>query len=67
MIKNNSHHIRLKHSLACRRVIEAIDNNPAPLIGLKIEPKEVIVNDNSPVRNFTIYGLFLAFLVRVFH
>jgi hypothetical protein len=66
MIKRGEH-IRLRHSLACRRVIEAIDNNPTPLIGLKIPPKEVIVNDNSHIRNVTLYGLFLSFLLKLWH
>ena len=67
MIKNNLMHNHFKVRSACKKLSHAIDENPEFFKGLKIEPKEVIVNDNSPVRNFTIYGLILAFIVRVFH
>ena len=66
MIKDIEH-IRLRHSLACKRVIKAIDNNPDIFKGLKIPPKEVIVNDNSQVRNLTLYGLLVSIALKVFH
>jgi len=66
MIKNIEHK-RLRNSLACKRVINAIDNNPDCFVGLKIPPKSVIVNDNLHVRNISIFGLLLAFFVRIFH
>ena len=66
MIKNIDH-IRLRHSLACKRVIKAVESNPNLFKGLKIPPKEVVVNDNLQVKNLTFYGLILAFFIKVWH
>jgi len=66
MIKDITH-VRLRHSIACKRVINAVEMNPEFFKGLKIPPKEDIVNDNSHVRNVTFYGIILAFLIKVFH
>ena len=66
MIKNNNH-IRLRHKVACERVVNKIDDNPYPLSGLSIPPREIIVNDNNRFIGFGVFGCFLAFLVKAFH
>jgi len=66
MIKNNTH-ILLRHSLACERVVNKIDENPHALKGLSIPPREIIVNDNNQLIKYGAFGMFLAFLIKVFH
>ena len=66
MIKN-SRHIRLKHFVACERLIKLIDEKPQVLRGIRITPNEVANDRHLPFRNVSIAGVLLAFFVKVFH
>jgi hypothetical protein len=67
MLKNNLMHNHFKVRSACKKLSTAIDENPEFFKGLKIPPKEVILNDNSKIRHISFVGILLAFFVKVFH
>lgn len=67
MIKN-SHNLKVRHSLACDRVIKIIDQKPQAFKGMQVPVSPIIANDKIiPFRNVSIAGIILAFFVKVFH
>ena len=67
MIKN-SHNFKLRHKIACDRVIKLIDQKPDVFKGMRIPMSPVIANDEKiAFRNVSIAGVVLAFFVKVFH
>jgi hypothetical protein len=62
-VKNIHNHIKVRE--ACKKLNNAIDNNPDFFRGLKI-PVETVANDrHSPWKNVSIAGIILAFFVKL--